>query len=127
MIRVAILAPPGVQMLDVTGPSDVFSEANGQSGHAHYQIEVVGYGAGPVQGSSGLRLLADRSIADPIEPVDILLIAGSPLIQQSPIPDDVLTWVRQTAEHSARYGSVCSGAFVLAETGLLRGRRATTH
>ena len=127
MMRLAILAPPGVQLLDVVGPSDVFSEANRQLGSAHYQIEVVGYARGPVLSSSGLALMASRSIGDPVVPVDILLIAGSPLIQEELIPAEVLKWVRDTARHSARYGSVCSGAFVLAETGLLQGRRATTH
>ena len=127
MMRVALLAPPGVQLLDIVGPSDVFSEANRQLGHAHYQIEVVGYAKGPVVASSGLSLAAGRSISDPIEPVDVLLIAGSPLIQQQLVPAAVLQWVRDTAALSTRYGSVCSGAFILAETGLLEGRRATTH
>jgi len=127
MMRVAILAPPGVQLLDVAGPSDVFAEANRQSGSTHYQTQVIGYTRGPVLASSGLSLMADRSIDDPVEPVDILLIAGSPQMTDQPIPAEVVKWVKDTAEQSTRYGSVCSGAFVLAETGLLRGRRATTH
>jgi transcriptional regulator GlxA family with amidase domain len=127
MMRVAILAPPGVQLLDVVGPSDVFAEANTQLGEVHYQIEVVGFSRGPVPSSSGLTLVANRSIEDPVEQVDILLIAGSPSLRDQSIPAEVLDWVRATAERSARFGSVCSGAFVLAETGLLHGRQATTH
>jgi transcriptional regulator GlxA family with amidase domain len=127
MMHVAILALPGVQLLDVVGPSDAFSEANGLLGHCYYQIEVVGQSRGPVKGSSGLMLVAGRSIHEPVEPVDILLVAGGPLIQEQPVPEDVVRWVKATAEVSARYGSVCAGAFVLAETGLLDGRRVTTH
>jgi transcriptional regulator GlxA family with amidase domain len=126
-MHVAMLALPGVQLLDVVGPSDVFSEANRQLGYSHYQIEVVSCSRGPVVASSGLMLVANRSVHDPLEPVDTLLIAGNTLIQVQPTPNEVLSWVKATIEDAVRYGSVCSGAFILAETGLLYGRRATTH
>lgn len=127
MKRIAILAPPGVQLLDVAGPTDVFAEANTQLANTHYQIELVGYSRDPVETSAGIALLPHRSIEDEIGPVDVLLIAGSPSLQSQTIPEPVLIWVRRTAALSARYGSVCSGAFLLAETGLLDGRHATTH
>jgi transcriptional regulator GlxA family with amidase domain len=126
-MHVAILAPPGVQLLDVVGPSDVFSEANRQLGHDYYDVEVVSCVAGPVVGSSGLQLVVNRTIHDPVQRVDTLLVAGSPMLREHPVGAEVLAWVRATAEASARYGSVCSGAFVLAATGLLDGHRATTH
>ncbi len=126
-MHIAILALPGVQLLDVVGPSDVFAEANRQLGSPFYTIEVVSSSRGPIAGSSGLMLVADRSIHDPIKPVDTLLIAGSPMMRVEPVPGAVLDWVTRTAATSARFGSVCSGATVLAETGLLDGLRATTH
>jgi transcriptional regulator GlxA family with amidase domain len=126
-MHIAILALPGVQLLDVIGPSDVFAEANRQLGSTHYTIEVVSSVRGPIAGSSGLMIVADRSIHDPVEPVDTLLIAGSPSMRLQPVADDILAWVSKTAQTTARYGSVCSGATVLAETGLLDGFRATTH
>jgi transcriptional regulator GlxA family with amidase domain len=125
--NVAILAMPGVQLLDVIGPSDVFSEANRQSGIDYYSVTVVGIDRQPVRGSSGLQLLPDRTIDDPMQDFDTVLVAGDPLIQERPVPQRVLDWVRATSEASGRVGSVCSGAFVLAEAGLLDGRKATTH
>ncbi|KLK91656.1 AraC family transcriptional regulator [Microvirga vignae] len=127
MRRVAILAFPGAQLLDVVGPTDVFAEANRQAKELHYRIEVVSSGTGPLQGSSGLRILPDRSIHDPVLPVDTLLIAGDPTIHKRPVEEEVQAWVKATAALSRRFGSVCSGAFVLAEAGLLKGRSATTH
>jgi transcriptional regulator GlxA family with amidase domain len=126
-MRVSVFAFPGAQLLDVVGPLDVFAEANRQSGHQRYQLEVIGIDKGPIAGSSGVRLLPDRTIGDPIVPVDTLLIAGDPALHEKPVSDAVSAWIRETAAHSRRYGSVCSGAFVLAEIGLLSGRQATTH
>jgi transcriptional regulator GlxA family with amidase domain len=125
--KVAILAMPGVQLLDVVGPSDVFAEANRQLGYAYYEIEIVSTKAGPIRGSSGVQLVADRTIHQPFDGIDTLLIAGDPLIQEQPVACEILDWVRSASEQTERIGSVCSGAFVLAEAGLLDGLRATTH
>lgn len=127
MKKIAILAMPGVQLLDVIGPSDVFAEVNRKLGYVYYQIEIVGTKEGPILGSSGVRLVADSTIAQPAGDIDTLLIAGNPLIHDHPVSDEILDWVRSIAERTPRVGSVCSGAFVLAEAGLLDGLRATTH
>jgi transcriptional regulator GlxA family with amidase domain len=127
MKKIAILAMPGVQLLDVIGPSDVFAEVNRKLGYVYYQIEIVGTKEGPILGSSGVRLVADSTIAQPAGDIDTLLIAGNPLIQDHPVSGEILDWVRSIAERTPRVGSVCSGAFVLAEAGLLDGLRATTH
>ena len=127
MKKIAILAMPGAQLLDVIGPSDVFAEANRQLGRIHYALEIVSTTTGPVTGSSGVKLLADRTIHQPSDNIDTLLIAGSPHIQERALSGDVLDWVKSMAEQTRRIGSVCSGAFVLAEAGLLDGVRATTH
>lgn len=127
MKKIAILAMPGVQLLDVIGPSDVFAEVNRKLGYVYYQIEIVGTKEGPILGSSGVRLVADSTIAQPAGDIDTLLIAGNPLIHDHPVSGEILDWVRSIAERTPRVGSVCSGAFVLAEAGLLDGLRATTH
>ncbi|WDZ79968.1 GlxA family transcriptional regulator (plasmid) [Ensifer adhaerens] len=125
--KIAILAMQGVQLLDVVGPSDVFAEANRQSGTDYYAVEVISTSGTPVRGSSGLALIPDRSIEQGISDVDTLLVAGDPLIQERPLSTALLEWVKEVSSRASRFGSVCSGAFVLGEAGLLNGRRATTH
>ncbi|MCV9960477.1 GlxA family transcriptional regulator [Pararhizobium sp. BT-229] len=125
--KIAIVAMQGVQLLDVIGPSDVFAEANRQSGFDYYSVEVVSVSGNPVRGSSGLALIADHLIDDEPSRFDTLLVAGDPLIQERTLPDAFLRWVKEVTSNASRFGSVCSGAFVLGEAGLLNGRRATTH
>lgn len=127
-MKIGLLAPPRIQMLDLVGPTDVFAEAARQLGKPRaYRISVVGVQPGPIKGTSGLRVETDGCIDTYDTPVDTLLIAGSPAIAD--ITDDlrVLRWVRDQAGKARRVGSVCSGAFVLAAAGLLARRRATTH
>ncbi len=125
--KVAIVAMQGVQLLDVIGPSDVFAEANRQSGIDYYSVEIISTSGSPVRGSSGLALIPDRSIDEGTSDVDTLLVAGDPLIQERPLSNSLLRWVKDASRRAGRFGSVCSGAFVLGEAGLLNGRRATTH
>lgn len=124
--KVGIVAMPGVQLLDVIGPSDVFAEANRQSRREYYSVEVVGT-ASPVRGSSGLSIVPDRLLSDADLRFDTLLVAGDPLIHDRALPEELLDRVKEAARTAVRFGSVCSGAFVLGEAGLLDGRRATTH
>ncbi|WP_442859468.1 GlxA family transcriptional regulator [Bosea sp. Tri-49] len=128
MRTIAILAVPGVQLLDVSGPLDVFAEANRQAGGARYRQLVVASIAGPLSSSSGARLLPDLSIADAhAEDIDTLLVAGAPQAAEMALAPDLLAWLRAQAQRARRYGSVCSGAFILAAAGLLDGHRITTH
>ncbi|MET0313303.1 MAG: GlxA family transcriptional regulator [Hansschlegelia sp.] len=125
---VAILALPGVQLLDVSGPLDVFAEANVQSGETRYELVVIAAGPNPIRSSSGVRLMPDRVIGEDAEgEIDTLLIAGSPNAVDQPADGNVLDWLRRRAPAARRFGSVCSGAFFLAAAGLLDGRRVTTH
>jgi transcriptional regulator GlxA family with amidase domain len=125
---VAIVALPGVQLLDVSGPLDVFAEANAQSGRCRYQLMVIAAEPGPVRSSSGVRLMPDRVIGVDAElELDTLLIAGCPNAAEVPADGSVVAWLRRRASAARRFGSVCSGAFFLAEAGLLDGRRVTTH
>lgn len=124
---ILVLAMPGVQLLDVSGPLDVFAEANAQAGRAAYRLEVAGAAPGPIVSSSGARLYADRVVGEADGPVDTVLVAGCPKLPEMTPSPVVLDWLRRQAERARRYGSVCSGAFLLAQAGLLDGRRATTH
>ena len=127
-MTIAILATPGVQLLDVSGPLDVFAEANVQAGTDVYQLRVVGSALGTIRSSSGVRLMPDMVIGQKLaEKIDTLLVAGAPNMAEASPERRVVDWVREIAGGVRRYGSVCSGAFLLANAGLLNGRRVTTH
>jgi len=127
--RVALLAFPDVQLLDVTGPFEVFAQAGrflGAQGPA-YAVEILTTGPRPIVSSSGLRLLPDRRFDETRSGIDTLLVAGGPGVRAAMRDRRVLAWLRRMAPRVRRLGSVCTGAFLLAEAGLLDGRRATTH
>ncbi|WP_210249988.1 GlxA family transcriptional regulator [Labrys sp. KNU-23] len=125
---IAILALQGVQLLDVSGPMDVFAEANTQAGREAYRLRIVAQGAEAIRSSSGARLLADIVIGtDDGGPVDTLLVAGSPNAAVTAPDEAVVAWLKRVAATTRRYGSVCAGAFVLAAAGLLAGRQVATH
>ena len=125
---ILILAVAGVQLLDVSGPLDVFAEANVQSGREAYRLLVTATAPGPIRSSSGVRLLPDHVVGEAgCGDIDTLLVAGAPHIHTE-LPDpSLLAWLQATAAGARRYGSVCSGAFLLAAAGLLEGKRVTTH
>ncbi|HVJ35495.1 MAG TPA: DJ-1/PfpI family protein [Terriglobia bacterium] len=128
MKTVAILAMPGVQLLDVSGPLDVFAEANLQAGKQVYRLEVVAAAPGPLTASSGTRLLPDRIIGGAAkDEIDTLLVAGCPNAAELHPEPRVIAWLQRNARLSRRYGSVCTGAFFLAAAGLLENRQVTTH
>jgi transcriptional regulator GlxA family with amidase domain len=124
---VAILALPGVQLLDVSGPLDVFAQANVEAGKPFYTLRVAACESGPIHSSSGARLLPDWIAGDEQERIDTLLIAGAPNAVHLTLAPRVYAWVCATAARSRRFGSVCTGAYVLAASGLLKGRHITTH
>ncbi|KXF74799.1 AraC family transcriptional regulator [Paramesorhizobium deserti] len=129
LTRIEILAFPGVQLLDVAGPLQVFSTANeilnAQGMQAHYEITVVGKHADTLT-SSGLAI-ATHQLPSSDDPIDTLVVAGGRGVNAAIDDDALLSWIRQRSQEARRTASVCSGAFLLAEAGLLEGRRAVTH
>ena len=120
---------PEVQVLDVTGPVEVFSLASrlARDGGARYEVSVLAPEAGPIVTSSGLPIVAARTIRQASGPVDTLIVAGGPGTKAAMEDARLVSWLRRTAPRARRVASVCSGAFLLGEAGLLDGRRATTH
>ena len=119
---------PGVQLLDVSGPLDVFAEANVQAGRTVYDLRILGIQPGEIRSSSGARLMPDMVIGEnTVDVIDTLLVAGAPNAADIAPDGRVIDWLRSATPSMRRYGSVCSGAFFLAQAGLLDGRRATTH
>ncbi|MEV5545866.1 helix-turn-helix domain-containing protein [Streptomyces sp. NPDC052309] len=130
--RVVIAVFPDVDLLDVTGPAEVFSLANRETaGRAGYRVRLAGPVAGEVRTSAGVRLVTDVAFDDVGEEVDTLLVPGAvDMTGDGPvarIDGEVVAWVKGTAPHARRVASVCVGAHLLAAAGLLDGRTATTH
>jgi len=130
--RVALIVFPGFQALDATGPLEVFSAANEaraaeQPGAPRpYELELVAREAGPVATSTGYALLA-RGLAQTRGPLDTLVVAGGWGTRQAVSDRALVGWIRRQAPRARRVASVCTGAFLLAEAGLLDGLRVTTH
>jgi transcriptional regulator GlxA family with amidase domain len=125
---IEILAFLGANLLDVTGPLQVFASANdamrgGPS--ASYDISLVAKDA-PVITSAGLGLLAQR-LPPVAKPVDTLIIAGGGGVHAACADRDLLRWLAERAGKARRVASVCTGAFLLGAAGLLDGKRAVTH
>jgi transcriptional regulator GlxA family with amidase domain len=110
----------------VVGPAEVFWEAARQLRRPDaYRVSIVGVSSEPIRGTGALCFLPDRSIDDPDEPIDTLLVGGDPRVDR---PDPKLTaWLARRAPRCRRFGSICTGVFLLAEAGLLDGRTVTTH
>ncbi|MEU7576186.1 DJ-1/PfpI family protein [Streptomyces sp. NPDC041068] len=130
--RVVIAVFPDVDLLDVTGPAEVFALANRETaGRAGYRVRLAGPAAGAVRTSAGVRILADLSFDEVGEDVDTLLVPGAvDMADDGPVArvdPDVVAWVKDTAPHARRVASVCVGAHLLAAAGLLDGKTATTH
>jgi transcriptional regulator GlxA family with amidase domain len=130
---VCIVAFPGAEILDICGPMEVFAFANmglqqnGVITEPAYQIALLAEKRGPLRTSCGLTIFADRAYSEVTDGIDTLLIAGAPDVN-SILCDPVLKdWIRTVAPRVRRVASVCTGAFLLAESGLLDGRRATSH
>ncbi|MGF1454834.1 MAG: GlxA family transcriptional regulator [Alphaproteobacteria bacterium] len=118
----------GIQALDLFGPLEAFQEANELSarGRACYENILLSADGGPVSTSSGARILAHCALEDG-PPLDTLIIPGGEGARRESFPDGAIAWIQGADTRTRRTGSICTGLFVLAQTGLLKGRTVTTH
>lgn len=121
--EILVILFDGVQALDVCGPVEVFHGAS-PSEPAAYRIRTASLDGAPVRTTSGLTLVPDLTLAEAGVPHTLLVPGG----EGTRAPDPrLIDWLRGNAHRARRKVSVCSGALLLAEAGLLDGRRATTH
>src|SRR5262249_60949831 len=117
--RIAFLAYPDIQALDLTGPLEMFARATRllrDEGRAHpgYSLSVVGTGTEPIAASSGFRFLPDTSFRALRSEVDTLLVVGGRGVETLLGDREVLDWLRRMAGRGRPLGAVCTGAVVTA-------------
>lgn len=127
--KVLIVGFPGIQPLDVVGPFDVFAGASlalSAEGKEPYQPFVASIDGQPVSTETGLTF-ATVELPDPSEPIDTLILPGGHGVHAARQDSRITDWIAAAAPHARRVVTVCTGAFLAAQTGLLDGCRATTH
>jgi transcriptional regulator GlxA family with amidase domain len=138
-VRVAKIRPvslviyPGVEIIDLTGPMEVFAFATNALQRSSvcsepaYPMDVIAAVPGPITTSCGLQVIANKAYSDVRDGIDTLLIPGSPDVDCILCDPALQDWIRSIAPRVRRLASVCTGAYLLAESGLLDGLRATSH
>ncbi|MCJ1883890.1 helix-turn-helix domain-containing protein [Pseudomonas sp. LA21] len=128
--RVLLLVFPDFQLLDATGPADVFASVDEHlppSARPAYRLEALSLAGGLVRSSTGLEL-ATRPLPGPAEAAGCtVLVAGGHGVQAAMQQGGIASWLVQAAPFAARCASVCTGAFLVAQAGLLEGRPVVTH
>ncbi|MDB5932589.1 MAG: ThiJ/PfpI [Polaromonas sp.] len=129
--QVAILVFDAVEALDFAGPYEVFTTASRVHGRSHpgeaalFEVRCVARTLAPVQARAGLRVLPDSSFADS-PPCNLLVVPGGVVDAAMDCPQ-TLNWIARTAARAQITASVCTGAFLLAASGVLTTETATTH
>src|SRR5262249_48190649 len=128
--RIGFLVFDGVVATDLFGPADAFSFARfdreSDSQRPRYELLMVAPSKNPITTTSGFRILPDRSFKDTPE-LDTLIVPGGLSLQKASVGKPVSAFIKARASSTRRIVSICTGLYALADTGLLGGRRVTTH
>jgi transcriptional regulator GlxA family with amidase domain len=123
--KVVIVGFPGVQALDLVGPYEVFTGASLLT-KGGYEVIVAALGGQPISTATGLAFVA-APLPDPGEPVDTVVLPGGAGVDDARSDPELMNWIKAVARSARRVVTVCTGAFLAAEAGLLDGHRVTTH
>lgn len=127
MIKVGIVVFPNVEEMDFIGPFEVLSYAN-KIDETVLDIRLLAETAGPVNAFNGLRFLPDQTIENAKkEQFDVIVVPGGKGRYEAMKNLSILSFVKEQALQAKFMTSVCTGAFILAEAGLLKGKKATTY
>jgi transcriptional regulator GlxA family with amidase domain len=126
-MHVAMMLYAGFRMLEVTGPMDVFHEANLLCGATLYEQHLVGPSPGPVQCSNGVAVGTTECLSDARTSFDIIVVPGSPVVASGREHRELVDWLSDTGRSVRRLASVSNGAFLVARAGLADHRALTTH
>lgn len=125
-ITTGILLFPDAEELDFVGPWEVFTMAAMGGPGAGDRVVTIAERTEPVRAAKGLRVLPDHGFAD-APPLDVLVVPGGQGTRREVENPVLIEWLRKAAEPCRWVTSVCTGALLLHEAGLARGRRVTTH
>ncbi|WP_119185059.1 GlxA family transcriptional regulator [Mycobacterium decipiens] len=123
--KVVLVGFPGVQPLDVVGPYEVFTGASLLTSGG-YDVVVASIGGQPVTTATGLGFVS-MPLPDPNDPLDTVVLPGGAGVDAARADVDLMAWIKAVSGNARRMVTVCTGAFLAAEAGLLDGHRATTH
>jgi transcriptional regulator GlxA family with amidase domain len=125
--HIVVLVYPDVMAMDVCGPMEAFAMANSLANDSVYRLSIAAVTTDPVKTSLGFCFVPNFAIADLEDPVDTLLVAGGYGYVAASRDRALTDWLREAAPRARRHGSICTGAFLLAASGLLDKKSATTH
>lgn len=129
--HIGIIGFDGVNAVDLVGPLEVFANAgrsdfSSKSSKGTYELHVIGVTRAPFTAESGIRFVPDQSLAD-VPPMDTLIVPGGWGLREPATTASISACLRTHARRIRRVATVCTGIYGLAPTGLLDGRRVTTH
>lgn len=132
--HIVFMSPPSSTLLNIAGPLEVFTKAieRSSSGKDQQDFKYVTHVVSTendkiIETSSGLSIISEGSYKTIDYPIDTLIISGLPNLSRFEIKPEIIDWVKEQAKIVRRICSICSAAFILAEAGVLNGRKATTH
>ena len=125
--QIVMFAFANAQILDIVGPLQMLAGVNDARGGGAYRLTILAERKGELATTSGIKLIADGAWGDLPKTIDTMIIAGGDGTREALRDKALLAAVRAAARKARRIVSVCSGSFVLAVAGLLKGKRATTH